>query len=190
MPKFLSSNPAPSSVEKAEVASAQESGEVPGLSEAEFRGIYERHAAEILRYAIRCVGRREIAEEIASEAFLKMHLNRDRIFASRAAAWLTAAVKNQATDYWRRQQVERRHAALAEPDAAAEPEPEQDWRALLGDPALKPEHRVCLALHYVHGMSRGEISARTGLSDNQVKNALQYGLKLLRRSLGPKEGGP
>ncbi|MEZ5365800.1 MAG: RNA polymerase sigma factor [Bryobacterales bacterium] len=187
MPKFLSSNSARSPVEKAEVASAEESDEVPGLSEAEFRGIYERHAAEILRYAIRCVGRREIAEEIASEAFLKMHLHRDRILASRAAAWLTAAVKNQATDYWRRQQVERRHLDVAAPETA-EPESEQDWSDLLRERALKPEHRVCLTLHYVHGMNRGEISARTGLSDNQVKNCLQYGLKLLRRSIGPKDG--
>ena len=38
---------------------------------------------------------------------------------------------------------------------------------------LKPVHRACLILRYVHGMTRAEIAARLGLTDNQVKGHLQ-----------------
>jgi RNA polymerase sigma-70 factor (ECF subfamily) len=160
-------------------APPQYNDRVQQIPEGEFREVYERHAHDILRYAYRCVGRREIAEEIVSEAFLKMYLHRDTVDLSRAGAWLTTAVKNLATDYWRRQQVERR----AQAEAAAAPEPEDPpvkWEEFIDHPVLKAEHRICLTLHYVHGMTNKEIVAHTGLTENQVKSAIQYGLKLLR----------
>ncbi|MFN7919418.1 MAG: sigma-70 family RNA polymerase sigma factor [Bryobacteraceae bacterium] len=151
------------------------------MSREEFAALYERHAAEILRYAIRCTGRREIAEEIAADAFLKMYRSRG-IDPARAGAWLTAVVKNMATDHWRRAAIERRHPA--EPAAGVEPMSAKVWDELLDEPALKPEHRACLTLHYLHGMERREITSHTGMSDNQVKSCLQYGLKLLRKAWG------
>ena len=151
----------------------------------EFREVYERHAAEIMRFAIRCTGRREIAEELTSEAFLKMYQHLDTIDPPRAAAWLTAAVKNLAIDYWRRVETERKHLAVR--SEAMELPAEGNWEEMLAHPSLKPEHRACLTLQYVHGMERKEISSHTGLTDNQVKSCLQYGLKLLRSSFGAKE---
>ena len=41
----------------------------------EFDEIYGKHAAAVLRYALRCVGRRDVAEDIASEVFLALYLN-------------------------------------------------------------------------------------------------------------------
>jgi RNA polymerase sigma-70 factor (ECF subfamily) len=155
-----------------------------GVSKAGFRAIYERHAAEILRFAIRYTGRREVAEELTSEAFLKMYQYRDRVDPERAAAWLTATVKNLAIDYWRHADTERRHLQASRPEA--ELSPERRWEELLAHPSLKAEHRACLTLHYVHGMERKEISSHTGLTDNQVKSCLQYGLKLLRSAFGVK----
>lgn len=151
--------------------------------DSEFREVYERHAGDILRYAMRCTGRREIAEELASEAFLRLFERWPEIDRDRAGAWLTTAVKNQAIDYWRRRATERRHEndpGLTRPAETSSPDCEQ-W---LEHPALKAEHRACLTLHYVHGMSNPEIVSATGLTANQVKSALQYGLKLLRKALG------
>lgn len=151
---------------------------VQPIPEGEFRELYDRHIHEILRYAQRCVGRREIAEELTSEAFLKMYLHRDQVDPDRAGAWLTTTVKNLATDYWRRQQVERKAQTPA--PAVTPASTDLPWDDLVSHPALKAEHRACLTLHYVHGMTNKEITAHTGLTDNQVKNAIQYGLKLLR----------
>jgi RNA polymerase sigma-70 factor (ECF subfamily) len=52
---------------------------------------------------------------------------------------------------------------------------------------LKQVHRVCLLLRYVHGMTRAEIAAQTGLTEMQVKGHLQYGLTLLRKAYGVAE---
>ena len=49
--------------------------------------------------------------------------------------------------------------------------------------SLKPVHRACILLRYLHGMSRREIAARTGLDENQVKSYLQYAIKLLKKEL-------
>lgn len=157
-----------------------------GLEE-EVRAAHERHAPEILRYAYRCTGRREIAEEIASEAFLRLHQHRHEIDFTRAAAWLTAAVKNLAADYWRRRQRERRPVEV--PPVAAPPVEGGEWEEMLGHASLKAEHRVCLTLHYLHGMANKEIGRHTGLTENQVKSALQYGLKLLRDAFGGVKAG-
>jgi DNA-directed RNA polymerase specialized sigma24 family protein len=43
---------------------------------------------------------------------------------------------------------------------------------------------MCLELRYGCGLTRSEIATHTGLTDNQVKSCLQYGLRLLRAALG------
>ncbi len=144
-----------------------------------FDAIYEQHASEVLRYAIRCTARREIAEEIASEAFLRLHREWDRIDGATTAAWLMSVVRHLATDYWRHLRVERQHGKrCAAATNVLSNSPEESF--LLDHESLKHEHRVCLELRYRRGMTRGEIAAHTGLTDNQVKSCLQYGLRLLR----------
>ena len=152
-----------------------------GLSDTDLRALFECHRPEILRYALRCAGRREVAEELTSEAFLRMVQNRHAIDAGRAAAWLTTTVKHLAADYWRRQMLERKHAVSLAPRV---PEPAINWPKLLQSASLKAEHRACLILRYVHGMERKEIVSHTGLTDHQVKSCLQYGLTLLRKAMG------
>jgi len=149
-----------------------------------FEELYRLHMPVVLRAAWRAVGRRDIAEEIAADAFLALHRQLDRIDAGQLPAWLITVVRNKATDYWRRQQVEQRHAdelvtspMRGRPEGGFAPE-------LLDAPSLKPVHRACLVLRYVHGMSRAEIGTRLGLSDTQVRGHLQYALTLLRKELG------
>lgn len=170
-----------------EASSYVEPLEGPGFSHADFPAIYERHSAEILRFAIRYAGRRDVAEDLASEAFLKMYQNRERIDPARAAAWLTTTVKNLAVDYWRRTSSERRNQLQIQQHQ--ELPAGHTWQEILSHPSLNSEHRACLTLHYVHGMERKEISAHTGLTGNQVKSSLQYGLKLLRDAFGVTPSG-
>jgi RNA polymerase sigma-70 factor, ECF subfamily len=148
---------------------------------SDFETLYTEHVDAVFRYAVRCVGRRDIAEEITSDAFLALFRNLERIDASQLPAWLLTVAKNRATDYWRRQAVEQRYAStLTGTTPLVEP---QDEDLLFDTTLLKPVHRVCLILRYVHGLDRSEIAARTGLSAEQVKNRLQYALRLLRDQL-------
>ncbi len=179
-----SSIPGSSPVEQIENINRATSSPGNGLSESDFSLFYEKHASEVLRYANRCLGRREIAEEVASEAFLTLYRNRARLDAATAIAWLMTVVKNMATDYWRRAGLERRHQ---QENPVGEPVTNPVLESfLLEHPSLKAEHRVCLTLRYVHGMERREIAQHAGMTENQVKSCLQYGLELLRKALDEK----
>jgi len=145
---------------------------------------YRRHAAAVFRFALRCVGRRDLAEDLTSEAFLALHRNLDSVALDQLPSWLFKVVKNRAIDHWRRLGTEQRYAQRMPEAEERPPGPAGEGAlALLDSPALKPVHRVCLVLRYVHGMSRAEVAARTGLSETQVKGHLQYALELLRREL-------
>lgn len=149
----------------------------------DFDDIYRQHLSAVFRYAVKCVGRREVAEEITSDAFIALFRASNDIDASLLPGWLFTVVKNRATDYWRRAALERRYHGGLDPDpqTAAATESIQEW--LDATPALKPAHRACLILRYVHGMERTAIAARLGLSENQVKGYLQYAHQLLRKQL-------
>ena len=145
----------------------------------EFDDLYEANVAAVFRHALKCVGRRDVAEDITSEVFLALYRRLDLLNRSEVRGWLFTVAKNRAIDYWRRTQIEQRYL-----DAAPRPESPQEGLAegwLRDAKTLKPIHRACLILHYVHGMERTEIAKRLGLSETQVKGHLQYALAILRR---------
>ena len=147
----------------------------------EFDEIYAAHAAAVFRYALKCVGRRDVAEDIVSEVFLALHRNMSAVDVSQLPGWLFAVAKHRAVDYWRHAQVEHRYLETL-PGAEPTWEPTlESW--LRESKALKPVHRACLILRYVHEMDRAEIARRLGLTPTQVKGHLQYALTILRREL-------
>lgn len=151
---------------------------------SEFDDLYAKYAAAVFRFALKCVGRRDVAEDISSEVFLTLYQRLSSVDTSRLPGWLFSVAKNRAIDYWRRADVEARYLQLLAP-AEIEPTyelPSEPW-ALIETAALKPVHRTCLILRYVHGMDRASIASRLGLTENQVKGHLQYALTILRREL-------
>jgi RNA polymerase sigma-70 factor (ECF subfamily) len=143
--------------------------------------IYAKYAAAVFRCALKCVGRRDVAEDITSEVFLAFHRHEADVDVGQLPGWLFAVARNRAVDYWRRAQVEQRYLDTLQPGAATWEPSLEIW--LNEMKALKPVHRACLILRYVHGMDRSEIATRLGLRENQVKGHLQYALTLLRREL-------
>jgi RNA polymerase sigma-70 factor (ECF subfamily) len=144
-----------------------------------FEDLYRRHVQAVFRFALRVTGDRATAEDVTSEAFLALHRNLAAIDESQLPAWLLTVARNRARDLWRRQAVEQRYLEQLEaPTIAAADAPLEAW--LLDGADLKSIHRTCVMLRYVHGMTRAEIAAKTGLTETQVKGHLQYGLKLLR----------
>jgi RNA polymerase sigma-70 factor (ECF subfamily) len=146
-----------------------------------FDDLYAAYAAAVFRYALKCVGRRDVAEDITSEVFLSLHQHWSTVDADRLPAWLFAVAKNRAIDYWRRADVETRYLSLIPPEPAAPDVSTELW--LPNTSALKPVHRACLILRYAHGLDRIAIAERLGLSETQVKGHLQYALTILRREM-------
>lgn len=147
----------------------------------DFECLYRQHAETVLRYAMRCVGRKDVAEDIASEAFWQLHKNMGSIDIGRLPAWLFTVVRNRAIDYWRRYKLETEYTKLN--SIPAEPSFTPSDGNLLQCSALKDIHRICLILHYVHGMTRTEIAEFTGLRETQIKGYLRSGLSILREAL-------
>lgn len=153
----------------------------------EFESQYRRHAGAVILYARRCVGRPDVAEEIASEAFLELLRNIDKIDAGQLPAWLYTVVKHRAIDHWRRHNRETELVGDYQDGGTPAGIP-FDW-GVLESSGLKAVHRLCLTLRYTHGMSREEIAAFTGLRETQVKGHLRYGLELLRKTLAAERRG-
>ncbi len=146
-----------------------------------FEEIYRKHVDAVFRYSLRCIGRRHLAEEITSEAFLALYQNIHRIDPSQLPGWLFTVAKNRAVDHWRKS---AREELCGDPPEEPRRGPEFRLEAfVLESKALKPVHRVCLILRFVHGMTRSEIARQTGLSETQIKGYLQYALHLLRKEL-------
>ncbi len=148
----------------------------------DFDAVYRRHLPSVFRYAMHCVGRRDVAEDLAAEAFLKLYRAFDTIDPDQLPGWLLTIVRHAAVDRWRHEAVERRYLERLDPEPVATAAPDvQQW--LDAAPALKPVHRACLLLRYAHGLSRADIAGRLGLSETQVKGHLQYAHELLRKEL-------
>jgi RNA polymerase sigma-70 factor (ECF subfamily) len=145
-----------------------------------FEDLYREHVQAVFRFAMSLTGRKESAEDLTSEAFLALYRNLDSIDESRLPGWLLTVVRNRAHDIWRHQEVEQRYTDQVTPAVAVEPPELERWIADNAD--LKPVHRACIMLRYVHGMARREIAEAMGLTETQVKGHLQYGLSLLRKA--------
>ena len=150
----------------------------------EFEEVYRQHVGSVFRFLYQKTGRRDVSEDLTGEVFLTLYQNWDRVEKSEVAAWLFAVGKNLAVDHWRRNAVEQRYLDCLSSLPATTAEPVD--RSLFDNQALKPIHRACLILRYVHGMDRAEICRRTGLNDNQVKSCLQYARRLLRNQLADR----
>lgn len=148
-----------------------------------FEQVYRRHLPAVFRYALKTTGRRDVAEEIVSEAFVALWRVFDSIDTGQLPGWLFTVVRNRATDHWRRAGVEQRYLSGVDGNPVAR-DARADFMAWLDSaPALKPVHRAALILRYVHGCERAEIADRLGLTEIQVKGHLQYAHQLLRKEL-------
>jgi RNA polymerase sigma-70 factor (ECF subfamily) len=152
----------------------------------DFDAVYRQHLQAVFRYATSCAGRRDIAEELTSDAFVALWQSFATIDQTQLPGWLFTVVKNRSIDYWRRSTLEQKY--LGALDNSPVVEASGSIAELLdATPALKPVHRACLILRYLHGLERSEIAARLGMTESQVKGYLQYARRLLRREFVANE---
>lgn len=143
-----------------------------GMSEQEFRLLYEATARPVLAYLAGMTGRRDVAEDLLQEAYCRL-LERapSALDATGARRYLFRIATNLVRDRWRRGHDARRVDVdwneLADAGLHANTDLGIDMGRAMQ--SLKPRERELLWLAYVEGMSHAEIAETTGLAAMSVR---------------------
>jgi RNA polymerase sigma-70 factor (ECF subfamily) len=159
---------------------------------AEFRELVEQHQSMVFSIALRILGDRGAAEEVAQDVFVELHGSLGRLESEEHVRfWLRRVAAHRSTDYLRRR--------LSRPEFMAEEWTEQhDHRASMrsiGDGALGmrleqmllslPQGlRAAIVLRYQEDLTPDEIAKTLEQPLATVKSNLQRGLEMLRRKAG------
>ena len=159
---------------------------------AAFEELYRRYDRRVHTQARKLCASRELAEEVAQEAFLSLWRGAHayRAGSGSVAAWLSSMVRNRAIDAWRRASVRPVSVELAEEgpgqlQAAGCAEPAAPERvlalSLIGELPAPQKEAVFLA--YFGDMTHSEIAAHTDAPLGTIKGRIRLGLERMRPGL-------
>lgn len=149
-----------------------EAAAVP-VDEEDFRLLYEETARPLLAYLIRASGNPEAARDLLQEAYF--HLLRARNVPQEMLGrrkYLFRIATNLLRDHWRRSKRDCAASLEAEPEAAAEGNPELGSHVRGALHQLQPRERQMLWLAYVEEYDHREIAAVMGLRHGSVRMLL------------------
>ena len=165
-----------------------------------FEQLVKQHTGKIIGLAWRLVGNREEAEDLAQEAFLRLHRSLpDFRGDSRISTWLYRTTTRLAIDHLRRERIKRKLFFFRQNNDAPDPvelasDARNDpGRELLAQEAMKSLRRslgklssrqqVIFTLRHYEGLTLKEIAEHLGLETGTVKAHLHRAVTQLRRDL-------
>ena len=165
-----------------------------------FAHLVKEHTGRVIGLAWRLIGNREEAEDLAQEAFLRLHRSLpDFRGDSRISTWLYRTTTRLAIDHLRRERIKRRLFFFRKDNDA--PDPVALARDPSGDPGrsfqtreamqslrkslarLSPRQQVIFTLRHYEGLPLKEIAAHLGLETGTVKAHLHRAVSQLRQDL-------
>jgi RNA polymerase sigma-70 factor (sigma-E family) len=150
--------------------------------------LYGEHYASLVRLAHLMAHDPSQAEDIVSEAFLKLYGAWHRVDADKALAYLRATVANGARGRARRHLVALRHRPAAPVDVAPAEEgaiARESQREVVDALRVLPaRQRECLVLRHYADLSETEIASTLGISVGSVRTHVKRGYARLERELG------
>jgi RNA polymerase sigma-70 factor (ECF subfamily) len=166
--------------------------------EAALQELYAKTSPRLYALAFGIVKRKEWAEEILQDAFVKIWMNADRFRPDKSGSmtWISANVRNRAVDKIREVQ---RNPLLQDyklddvtetPLLSEEMHPDdytlmsQDMQSLMNClGTLEPNQKEVILLSYYHGYSHQELSDKLTQPLGTVKGWIRRGLERLRLCL-------
>ncbi|MEW5743025.1 MAG: sigma-70 family RNA polymerase sigma factor [Myxococcota bacterium] len=149
---------------------------------ASFEDVYRAHREQVLGWAMRyCAGRRDHAEDVAHDVFLKLHQHFERLAAlEEVGAWLYRVTVNEALSRLRRERsfgakVKRLFFGEEDSGPAADHDFERHERTLLVERALRAlpdKERVVVCLWALDGLAQKDIARTLSLSEGYVSKLL------------------
>jgi RNA polymerase sigma-70 factor (ECF subfamily) len=160
--------------------------------ELDFRGLVEQHQSMVFSIALRILGDRGTAEEVAQDVFVELHGSLGRLESEEHARfWLRRVASHRSTDYLRRRLLRPEFMAeewTEQHDHTAEEHPAGDGavgmrleQMLL---SLPNGLRAAIVLRYQEDLTPEEIAKALEQPLATVKSNLQRGLQMLRRKAG------
>jgi RNA polymerase sigma-70 factor (ECF subfamily) len=151
--------------------------------------LVRRHQQAVIGLALRMLGRRDAAEDVAQEAFLHVHRAARRYQPdAKFTTWLYRIVVNLCHDARRR--ARRGPAQLSEgaapaQDPVADPieAVERAERVRRAVSSLPDRQRTAVILHRYQGLSHHEIAQAMGWSESAVESLIVRAYATLRREL-------
>ncbi len=159
--------------------------------------VFEAEESPLLRFAYGLLGRRELAEEIVQDAFLKLHQHWAEVEIPRA--WLFRCVRNLALNQLRKNKREVSDDTAAEtfPAKGENPDAELGRLEAVGMvqmlvAEMETRDREMVTLKYFHDLKYQEIAQRLNMSTGNVGYRLHHLLKQLADRLRQAgiDGGP
>lgn len=150
--------------------------------------LYVQHWASLVGLGTLLVRDREVAEDVAQDAFVALHGRWDRLRErEKALAYLRRSVVNGCRSKGRRQSVADRHRSEPAADAVSAEmsvlASERRGEVLTALAALPRRQREVLVLRHWLDLTEAEIAAALGISPGSVKTHVSRGLAALRNSL-------
>jgi RNA polymerase sigma-70 factor, ECF subfamily len=158
------------------------------MNEVDFGGVYERHAADVYRFALYLTGNRGDAEEIVSETFVRAWVAPGEIRMATIKGYLLSIARNLHIERLRRKARDAAmpadvHDAAPGPDAVAAGRSELD--AVLAALQAMPELDRSAVLMRADGTSYEDIARALDLSPAAARVKVHRArLKLAARGLG------
>lgn len=161
--------------------------------QAAFRSVYEATSAKLFGIILRILGRRDVAEEILQEVYIRVWQRAGDYDPSGSSpiTWLATIARNRALDEAKRKtmrSLDDCQEVLEVPsddNPLATHEKHEDARRLLAClDRLDPERKELVLLVYYYGMTREEISSRINRPVATVKTRLRRSLMHIRDCLG------
>nr|WP_272886664.1 sigma-70 family RNA polymerase sigma factor [Phenylobacterium aquaticum] len=159
---------------------------VAGQDRAAFKQLYDATSRRLFGLALRMLKRRDVAEDVLQDAFVRIWQHAGRYDPDRGAPmpWLWRILRNAAIDRLRRDQAD--HADIDDfAERLSAPEAPLDARidlsGGLGKLGAKKSHALSLA--FVEGYTHEEIAEELAAPLGTVKSQLRRSLEQLRRHL-------
>lgn len=160
-----------------------------------FAALYEAASAKLFGVAVRITRRRDWAEEVLQESFVKIWHHAGNYDSEKSApmTWMTAIVRNRSLDWLRRPKEtatsEEQEALLsAIPDESPGP---AELVSLAADARklhecmehLSADQKRSISLAFFHGLSHGELAEKMDKPLGTVKTWIRRGLDRLKGCL-------
>jgi len=150
--------------------------------------LYAAHAQSAVRLAYLLVGNRELAQDIAQEAFLRAFGRfADIRKPSSFPHYLRATIVNLARKHFKRRGPERLYVQRLRSNqvqSAVLPNVEQREVVIQALRKVPERQRAALVLHYYEDLSEYQVADLLGVSQQAARSLVARGRKTLREQLG------